>query len=90
MEHLTATIEHKLNEKYPGRTVKCLPEIDPISFKAFYRVIFEGRKTHFTYQPEVLAEVAKTHSLNVDQVAEQWVHAVHGLEQLMLQNRVEV
>lgn len=90
MEHLTETIEHKLNEKYPGRTVKCLPEIDPISFTAFYRVVFEGRKTHFTYQPEVLAEVAKSHNLTVDQLAEQWVHSVHGLEQLLLQNKVSL
>jgi len=87
---LNETIQYKLNEKYPGRTVTCLPEIDPISFKPFYRLIFEGRKTHFTYQPDVLAEVAKTHNLNVDQIAEKWVHAVHGVEQLMLQNRVEV
>lgn len=90
MDQLNVTIQHKLNEKYPGRAITCIPEVDPISFKAFYRLIFEGRKTHFTYHPDQLAAFGKQYNKNVDVVAQEWVDSIHGMEQMLLQNNISV
>lgn len=90
MDLLNVTIQHKLTEKYPTRSVQCLAEIDPITFKPFFRLIFEGRKTHFTYQPDALTKMAEEHNMSVDEVASTWVSSVHGVEQMLLQNRIEV
>lgn len=90
MELLIPTIEHKLKERFPGRSIRCLPEIDPISFTAFYRLIFEGRKTSFTIQPKVLIESARQQFKDVDQIADEWVASIHGLEQMLLQNEIKL
>jgi len=90
MEFIAETITHKLREKYPHLTISCIVEVDPVSYHATNRVIVEGRKTSYTFNVNAFAEYGRQYNKNVDTIATEWVESVVGLDQILLQNRVEV